>query len=250
MLFRFSVMAVWSCGSFCKLANLMLSAPLKTDANANGVDPAEVQRYFIRHGRYTAGTATRYRPSLITANGIHQDLAKGLEIGTRFHSAAVVRLADAKPLRLGDTLKADGRWRLILFADRQPLAANTRLRALCEFLDQSLASPVRRFTPAPAAIDSVIDVRAVLQDDHRKAALEDVPLFLVPAKGRLGLRDYEKVFCPDTRSGNDIFDRRGIDRREGCMVVVRPDQYIGHVLPLEACSDLAAYFEGFMLPAA
>ena len=43
----------------------MLSAPLKssTDPNAEGVDPAEVQNYFVQHLRYTAGTATRYRPS-------------------------------------------------------------------------------------------------------------------------------------------------------------------------------------------
>ena len=42
----------------------MLSAPLKaaTDADSEGVDPAEFQRYFVKHGRYTAGTATRYKP--------------------------------------------------------------------------------------------------------------------------------------------------------------------------------------------
>ncbi len=225
----------------------MLSAPIKTTADGAGVDPAEVQRYFVRHGRYTAGTATRYRPSLITADATGQTLAIDLEIGTRFHSASVVRLADAKIIRLGDTIKADGRWRLFIFADRQPLAANARLRALCEFLGQSPASPVRRFTQASADIDSVIDVRAVLQDDHRAVGLEAVPPFLLPAKARYGLRDYEKVFCPDTRSGNDIFDLRGIDRDRGCMVVVRPDQYIGAVLPLEACSNLSAYFDGFML---
>ena len=26
---------------------------------------------------------------------------------------------------------------------------------------------------------------------------------------------------------------RGIDRERGCMVVVRPDQYVAHVLPLD-----------------
>jgi phenol 2-monooxygenase len=31
------------------------------------------------------------------------------------------------------------------------------------------------------------------------------------------------------------------------MVVVRPDQYVAHVLPLDAYPQLASYFDGFML---
>jgi phenol 2-monooxygenase len=42
---------------------------------------------------------------------------------------------------------------------------------------------------------------------------------------------------------------RGIDRDRGCMVVVRPDQYVAHVLPLDGHAELAAYFDGFMLRA-
>jgi phenol 2-monooxygenase (NADPH) len=229
----------------------MLSAPLKSSANSNGVDPAEVQRYFIKHGHYTAGTATRYKPSLISGEPTHQHLAKGLVIGTRFHSAPVVRLSDAKPIRLGDTTKANGRWRIFAFADAQdPAAPTSRIRALCDFLAGPPQSPVRRHTPAAADIDSVIDVRAVFQQGHRDLKLEAMPQFLLPEKGRYGLRDYEKMFCPDLKSGNDIFDMRGIDRARGCMVVVRPDQYVAHVLPLDAHAELAAFFDGFMLPAA
>src|SRR4051794_41077420 len=65
-------------------------------ASSKGFDPAETQRYFVQHGRYTAGTATRYRPSLITGEAGHQHLAQGLTIGMRFHSAPVIRVADAK----------------------------------------------------------------------------------------------------------------------------------------------------------
>ena len=31
------------------------------------------------------------------------------------------------------------------------------------------------------------------------------------------------------------------------MVVVRPDQYVAHVLPLDAHAELAAFFDGFMM---
>ena len=76
-----------------------------------------------------------------------------------------------------------------------------------------------------------------------------MPSLLRPAKGRFGLCDYEKVFCADLKSGNDIFAMRGIDRAKGCMVVVRPDQYVAHVLPLEAHEELAEFFAGFLLSA-
>ena len=57
------------------------------------------------------------------------------------------------------------------------------------------------------------------------------------------------MFCSDLRSGNDSFTMRGIDRERGCMVVVRPDQYIAHVLPLDGFEQLVSFFDGFMLPA-
>jgi phenol 2-monooxygenase len=93
----------------------------------------------------------------------------------------------------------------------------------------------------------VIDVRAVIQDDYRDVAFERMPDLLKPAKGRYGLKDYEKVFCADRRGGRDIFALRGIDRSSGCVVVIRPDQYIAHILPLSAQDELEAFFGGFMI---
>jgi phenol 2-monooxygenase (NADPH) len=227
-------------------ADMLSSAP--TDAGSAGADPADVQKYFVKHGHYTAGTATRYKPSIISAEPAYQHLAKGLSIGMRFHSAPVIRLADAKAIQLGHTVNADGRWRVFAFCGTEdPAAASSRIRALCDFLAVSPNSPVRRYTPAGADIDAVIDVRAVFQQGHRALDLETMPAFLLPKKGRYGLRDYEKMFCPDLKSGNDIFDMRGIDRERGCMVVVRPDQYVAHVLPLDAHAELSAFFDRFML---
>jgi phenol 2-monooxygenase (NADPH) len=227
----------------------MFSAKDRSAADdAAGVDPAEFQKYFVKQARFTAGTATHYGPSIISGAPTHQHLAGGLLIGTRFHSAPVIRLADAKPVHLGHTVKADGRWRLFAFAAAEdPAAPFSRLRALCAFLAEAAQSPVRKYTPAGMDIDSVIDVRAVFQQAHRALAIAAMPSLLLPGKGRYGLRDYEKMFCPDLKSGSDIFDVRRIDRNSGCMVVVRPDQYIAHVLPLDAYAALAAFFDGFMV---
>lgn len=220
-----------------------------SQGESGGADPAKTQSYFIRHGRYTAGTATHYSPSILTGESLYQNLAKGFIVGTRFHSAPVVRLADAKPVHLGHVVQADGRFRIFAFAAAaDPAASGSAIRQMCDFLAESRDSPVRKYTRRDEDIDAVIDVRAVFQQAHRELALEDMPALLLPKKGRHGLLDYEKMFCADIRSGNDIFALRGIDREAGCVVVVRPDQYVAHVLPLDGYQQLASFFDGFMLP--
>jgi phenol 2-monooxygenase len=223
----------------------MFSAKPKTDEDENGIDPAEFQRYFVKQGRFTAGTATRYRPSPLTGDGKHQHLAEGFQVGMRFHSAPVVRLADARPMHLGHVAEADGRWRIYLFAGRDALAADDAVGKLCRFLDNDPGSPLRRHTPADADSDAVFDIRAVFQQSHRSLSMDALPDRLWPRKGRLGLRDYEKAFCVDPEAG-DIFAMRGIDRDRGCMVVVRPDQYIAEVLPLDAHDRLGAFFDAIL----
>lgn len=232
----------------------MFSARPKTSGNGDdqGVDPKEFQSYFVKQGRFTAGTATQYRKSMLTVDCDHQHLAAGFPVGMRFHSAPVIRFADAKPMQLGHVVKADGRWRIFAFegsgaaSTDQPVQADP-MRSLCDFLADDPASPILRHTPAGADIDTVIDLRAVYQADHQSLPRERLHPLLTPRKGRYGLIDHEKVFCPDLKIGPDIFDLRGIDRKTGCLVVVRPDQYIAHVLPLTAHTELAEFFTGVMV---
>jgi phenol 2-monooxygenase (NADPH) len=213
---------------------------------AEDVDPAEFQRYFVAQGRFTAGVATRYAPSLVTAADARQELAEGLRVGMRFHSAPAIRLADAKPMQLGHAARADGAWRLWLFADREG-PSGARFAELCRFLGSG-GSPVARATPAGGEPDAVIDVRAVFQQGHRELDVAALPDVLLPRKGRFGLVDYEKAFCPDPARG-DVFDLRGIDRDAGCVVVARPDQHVAHVLPLDAHDELAAFLGAVLLDA-
>jgi phenol 2-monooxygenase len=209
----------------------------------SGVDPAELQAYFVKSGRYTAGVATHYAPTTpLTAAATHQALAQGFTIGMRFHSAPVVRVADAKSMQLGHAARADGAWRIYAFAD----ASRRRLGELASFLGESPNSPVCRYTGADAPIDSVIDFRAVFQQGHRELKVEELPPMLLPRKGPFALVDYEKAYSPELGTA-DIFDLRGIDRAQGAMVVVRPDQYVSNVLPLDAHDELAAFFGQLLL---
>jgi phenol 2-monooxygenase len=208
----------------------------------------EFQRYFVTQGRFTAGVATRYAPSLITADTPYQSLAVGFPVGMRFHSAPVIRLADAKPLQLGHVARADGQWRLYLFGDRNDFGDRGDAGDRGDVGDRDdfgrkddPRSPIARLCIEIASMD--LDVRAVFQQGHRDLAVDRMPELLLPRKGRFGLRDYEKMFCPDPRRG-DIFDLRGIDRDRGCMILVRPDQYVAHVLPLTAADELTAFVAG------
>jgi phenol 2-monooxygenase (NADPH) len=146
-------------------------------------------------------------------------------------------------MRLGHVSRADAAWRIYAFAD----ARSERLLAVAGFLAESPKSPIRRFTPAGADIDSVIDVRAIFQQAHRDLEVDQLPRVLLPRKGRFGLVDYEKVFCPDLRENLDVFDLREVNRATGALVVVRPDQYVANVVPLDAHDELAGFFSGILL---
>lgn len=218
--------------------------------NSQGVDPKEFQKYFERHGRFTAGMGTHYRPSSICGENTHQNLATGFVVGTRFHSAPVLRVFDAKPVELGHVAKADGRWRLYAFAAATDHGDNSDagVGALCRFLKESSDSPVRKYASAGQDIDAIFDLRAIFQWGHAKLDLESMPTLLLPRKGRYDLLDYEKIFSSVVKNGVEIFDLRGIDRAQGALIVVRPDQYIAHVLPLDAHQALVDFFAGIMRP--
>jgi 2-polyprenyl-6-methoxyphenol hydroxylase-like FAD-dependent oxidoreductase len=221
------------------------------DGGGGGLDPKEFQKYFERHLRFTAGMGTQYSPSLLCGDGTHKALATGFNVGTRFHSAEVLRISDARVVQLGHAGKADGRWRLYAFAGKDDAVDDQGgVRALCRFLADSPTSPVRRYTPAGQDPDAVFDLRAVFQDSHADLDIQAMPALLWPQKGRHGLHDYEKIFSARLRHGPDIFDLRGVDRGQGALVVVRPDQYIALVLPLDAHQALADFFAEFMLPQA
>ncbi len=117
---------------------------------SRAADPEEFERYFVAQGRFTAGVATRYAPSLVTAAPEFQHLADGFPVGMRFHSAPVVRLADAKPVQLGHAARADGAWRVYAFAcrDADPARRGSTSRRW------SPASRPRTPSPTPSSMSA------------------------------------------------------------------------------------------------
>ena len=228
-----------------ELSKLVATRPTSDkDAPEAKTNTADIEKFMARQNGFVAGTAIEYYPSYICTGAENQHLASGFKIGQRFHSAEAIRVADGDRQHLGHLNKADGRWRIFVFGNEQnPTEATSDSYDLIQFLANSDTSPVRKYTPEGADIDSVFDVYAVFQ--QQDLSIEDMPDFLWPAKGKYGLRDYEKVFHAE--ENNDIFELRNIDRSMGCMVVVRPDQHIANILPLTAHKELTEFFDGFMI---
>jgi phenol 2-monooxygenase len=224
----------------------VMSAPT-TQAERDGTQEPRIVRQFKDNLEFTGGTAVKYDTSYLFAQGVHQALATGEEIGRRFHSAPVVRVSDAKPMQLGHVAQADARWRIYAFASKSDSSsAGSAIHHLADWLETNPSSPLVKYRLAGEDIDAGIDFRAVFQQTFDQLAYEHMPSLLKPMTGKLGLQDHEKVFCVDHKGAGDIFEMRGIDRSRGCMVVVRPDQYVAHVLPLDAWDELAAYFAGIL----
>ncbi|MCR8669962.1 FAD-binding monooxygenase [Agrococcus sp. HG114] len=209
--------------------------------------PEEVAEFYTRTMEFPAGFMTEYQRSQIVAGTEHQQLATGFPVGKRFKSARVVKVCDTNPVHLGHFHTADGRYRVYVFADRATPAEASATRELAEWLERSPESPIAVHTPAGRDSSALIDVKVVYQQGHHDVLMNEVPDAFKPVVGPFELVNLENVFgvAPDS----DIFEERGISR-DGAIVVVRPDQYVGAVLPLTATDELAAYFRGALLPAA
>lgn len=204
-------------------------------------DPSELADFYVRTAEFPAGFMTEYSPSAIVGEATHQHLASGFPIGKRFKSALTSRVADANHIHLGHHATADGRWRIYVFADAASPASG-RSAELAAWLQDDPESPLRA-VPDGVRADDWFDVKIVYQQRHTDIDLGTVPPVFLPRVGPFDLIDYEKVYArhPDV----DIFAERGVDRA-GAVVVVRPDQYVAHVLPLTATTELAAFFDGVM----
>ena len=201
-------------------------------------DPTELATHYLGTAEFPSGFMTQYGPSIAVGDAAHQHLASGFPIGKRFTSAPVTLVADGNVVHLGHHAKADGRWRVYAFADRDGAALDAWASRMA-----SDDSPIARHTPAGADVDALFDVKVIYPQRYDEVDVTAVPAVFRPETGPLGLRDWEKVFAagPTVWNDADIFTERGLSR-DGVVVVVRPDQYVAAVLPLSATEELSAFF--------
>jgi len=210
------------------------------------LSPEELADFYLKTAEFPAGFLTQYPPSMVIGEAVYQGMATGFSIGKRFKSAPVIRVADVNPVHLGHHARADGRWRIYAFADGAAVSEASALRDWAGWMATSPDSPVVRFTPPGADLDSLFDIKVVFPAPHDQIDIGQVPPLFLPRSGPFGLIDYEKVYAIDPEQ--DIFEIRRIDPG-GCVIVVRPDQYVAHILPLSAREELGGFFAQSMLAA-
>jgi phenol 2-monooxygenase len=205
-------------------------------------DPQELATFYLGTAEFPSGFMTQYEPSMIVDGASQQELAVGFPLGKRFKSAEVTRVSDGNAVHLGHHATADGRWRVYAFAD----ADATKLAAWADAVTPVFA----RYTPRDGDVDAVFDVKAIYQQRHDEFEFTDAPALFHPQTGPFGLTDWEKVYAaaPTVWCHDDIFDVRELSR-DGVVVVVRPDQYVAAILPLDAVDRLSEFLEGALLPA-
>ncbi|GGN99505.1 FAD-binding monooxygenase [Nocardia rhizosphaerihabitans] len=207
-------------------------------------DLTQLEEFYVETAEFPAGFMTQYAPSMLVADAAYQEIATGFPVGKRFKSNVVTRVCDANPKHLGHHATADGRWRIYVFADTPAAGEPSKTADLAEWLRTAPDSPLLTHTPDGTDIDSWFDVKVIYQQDHTGVDLGKVPAVFLPKVGPFQITDYERVYASDP--ADDIFAARGVSR-DGVVVVVRPDQYVAHVLPLDARHDLAAFFGGIFV---
>lgn len=218
-----------------------------------------LEDFYVKTAEFPAGFMTEYTKSMITSSAKHQELATGFPVGKRFKSARVQRSCDANFIHLGHEARADGRWRVYVFADAAAPTPQARASAgaesdggqtsqvasLAAWLESDPASPLVAYRRDGEDLDALVELSVIYQQEHESFSFPDVPEVFRPQVGAFGLEYVEKIFA--ALPGEDIFDEREISR-DGAVVVVRPDQYVSGIFPLDAHEEIGEFFAGVFEP--
>ena len=250
-----------------RFSRLFSGRPAKNEADAAGISMSEFKEAFEKGAMFASGLAVDYSASILVAKpgdtasqrvgtdvGAKQygkqELAKNILLGMRFPSFQVLNQSDARPWQICQFLKSDGRFRIILFAGN--LKSIKQWQRVQDFGEQ-LARPtsfIHRYTPSTKPIDSVIDILMIHSAPRREIELLDLHEVFHPFDEKRGW-DYEKVFVDDVsyhEGHGEAYKNYGVDNERGCVVIVRPDQYVGWIGEVENISDIDQYFQDILLP--
>ena len=256
-----------------KLSHLFSGSPSKA-ADLNGISLEEVKQAYKENYMFVSGLAVDYSASILIAkagvsatdsNDIkvspdkalgnisgNQGLALNVPLGKRFPSFQVLNQSDARPWQFAHYLRSDGRFRVVLFAGN--LTKKEQWERVQQF-GKEIASPdsfLGRFTPSNKPPDSVIEVLTIHSGPRIEIELLDLHPVFHPFDEKRGW-DYEKVFVDDVsyhEGHGEAYQNYGVDRERGCVVILRPDQYVAWVGELEDVHDMDRYFSGFLVPQA
>ncbi|KAI1400475.1 putative phenol 2-monooxygenase [Hypoxylon fuscum] len=246
-----------------RFSRLFSGRPAKDMMDAEGVSMEVFKDAFLKGNMFASGLSVNYGPNNLVVKAGEDDgsksatavvsadafakkqaLATGLPVGMRFNSFKVVNQADGRPWHFQEKLKANGKFRVVLFAGNI-LSAEQKKRVdkFCE----ALAAPANFYRVATDAVIELLTVHSAKRTETE--LLRDFPEILHPFNKLTGW-DYDKVFVDDEsyhEGFGDAYTNYGVNKERGCVVVARPDQYVGWVGELEDFDGLQKYFESCLV---
>lgn len=230
--------------------------------DTEGIDLKTFKQVFEKGNLFASGCAVDYPPSLIvtkpqtaentTGNGEScvtgkQALAPDIPMGMRIPSHKILNQSDARPWHLQELLPSIGKWRVIVFAgDLLDPVQFSRFSALGRGLS-ARGSFLNRYKPEEnGRLSSFFEVLTIHSSPREKVELLSLPDVFHPYSPEYGW-DYEKVYVDDVsyhEGHGHAYANYGIDPRKGCVVIVRPDQYVSWIGELEDVDDMNRFFNG------
>jgi len=142
-------------------------------------------------------------------------------------------------------------------------ASRERFDAVASYLD-SHKGPIRSYTPPNTDTDSVIECLTVVSGSYQHAQADCLrwPEVLRPVRGELRVTGkhhllyphlyhlslsstaFDTVFadCKSYHNGHgQAYQGYGIDEKAGCIVIIRPDQYVAEVLRMDQYEQIGEW---------
>ncbi|KAG8221071.1 putative phenol hydroxylase [Butyriboletus roseoflavus] len=194
---------------------------------------------FQTFGGFTSGTSVHYSPSAIV-DPRHQECAENLVIGQRMLPQIFVRAADARPIEIQDLLPSDIRFKVLFFVGNLTEARITELNLLAE--EMSKPSSFLCKYSADGNISTVFEIITITAGkEGRDKLLARACILPYPL-------DKVSIIPSSISLGGGAYERFGMDPKQITLVVVRPDGYVGTIVPSTAVADLENYFGSFLIP--
>ncbi|KAF7926122.1 uncharacterized protein EAE97_010422 [Botrytis byssoidea] len=250
-----------------KFSRLFSGRPAKDIMDEEGISMEEFKEVFEKGNLFASGVSVNYGASIIVAKdddaaaqgceiGVAQNvnariigkhhLATNIRIGMRMPSFKVLNQSDARPWHFQELLKSDGRWRIVVFAGD---ILNKIQMLRIQNLSGGLKTLVGKYLLGTDGTDSAIEILMIHSAPRIQIELLDLPEIFHPLSNRDGY-DYDKVYVDDLsyhEGYGKAYEGYGVDKKRGCLVLVRPDHYVSWIGGLEDDGEIERFFEGFMV---
>lgn len=194
---------------------------------------------YLAGQRFTTGIGIQYPASLIVKNKGLQSTshppAGKLSQGMRLPDFQMVNQSDGVPIQAHHRFTCDGRFRILVFAGN-----------ICEKSSLSHLAQLGEWFTAQLSQTSGMEIVTIHSSKRADVELMDLHPVFRPWDDEDGW-NYWTVYADD-ESYHDghghVYERCGIKKDMGCLVVLRPDGYISVICALDETSVLIDFFDG------